>query len=588
METLVTRSKRIVKPTKIFDNSVNNTSRNMNKQKTKSKKSSEIDDSINVTVTCDGKTETSSSKEDMGFNVCNGLVDDNEGDLVNTDAKLEEMVQNSVEGREEVVREVNENEKVNEEGGKGKEHEELRTDNDSNNKTQEIEEGELEKNNNRKSFVDGSGKDEVMIETKLIDVPTEIDSNGIEIIVFDDVMIAEGSKKWEKTLCAYFVGYSMAVSELKFNLRKMWGRYGFKDIVDYSNGVYYIKFGDEKGLDTVVNNGPWMVKSKPLIVQKWDISMCLDKSEPVTIPLWVKICSVPLEAWTTKGISALASRIGKPLAMDAVSASMCKMGFGRVGFARVLVEVSAKKPLPYEIEIAYRNVDNREICRKKVKVVYDWRPPCCSHCCVFGHSALQCPKTKVEVRADDKRDSNGDKVQNNKNGNVDKDGFIPVQKKKNNIQEKVLRHNFKLNSQQSRVGVQKGNVSGRNEAQYVFQPKKKVNSENVVKEKVVKSDNLKSQGAQETPEQTPVKKAWTVHGEILSAMKRSANKYTLFELYDKSKIEDLQVLKNREIVDRFINQKENPRENVMKKWNADMIAYYKRSMEGNSTGHKEI
>ncbi|GJZ07558.1 hypothetical protein Tco_0541351 [Tanacetum coccineum] len=102
----------------------------------------------------------------------------------------------------------------------------------------------------------------------------------------------------------------------------MWNRYGFKDIVDYNNGVYFMKFSNEEGLDSVVNNGTWM---------------------------------------TTKGISALASKVGKPLVMDAVTASMCKMGVGRVGFTRVMVEVSTKKPLPYEIEVAYRNVENKEI-----------------------------------------------------------------------------------------------------------------------------------------------------------------------------------------------------------------------------------
>nr|GFA76009.1 hypothetical protein [Tanacetum cinerariifolium] len=67
-----------------------------------------------------------------------------------------------------------------------------------------------------------------------------------------------GSKRWEKTLCGYFVGYSMSVNELRYNLRRMRSRYRFKEIVDFNNGIYFIKFHSDEGLNHVVNSGPWM------------------------------------------------------------------------------------------------------------------------------------------------------------------------------------------------------------------------------------------------------------------------------------------------------------------------------------------
>ncbi|GJZ07559.1 RNA-directed DNA polymerase, eukaryota, reverse transcriptase zinc-binding domain protein [Tanacetum coccineum] len=141
-------------------------------------------------------------------------------------------------------------------------------------------------------------------------------------------------------------------------------------------------------------------------------------------------------------------------------------------------------------------------------------------------------------------DREGDRMQSNKNDKGDGEGFIPVQRKKNNIQEKVLRPNFRPNTQQFKAGVQKGNV------------------------KVM------------------LRRIW------------ANQKLGIVKLYNESEIDDLQVLKNREIVDRYINQNKNPDENVMKKWNVDMITYYKRrkaelidkgkkGMEGNSTGSQE-
>nr|GEU91542.1 leucine-rich repeat protein [Tanacetum cinerariifolium] len=49
------------------------------------------------------------------------------------------------------------------------------------------------------------------------------------------------------------------------------------------------------------------------------------------------------KAWSVKGISALASRLGKPLVMDDMTANMCHNGTGRSAYASVLVEIKASK-----------------------------------------------------------------------------------------------------------------------------------------------------------------------------------------------------------------------------------------------------
>ncbi|GJZ96928.1 zinc knuckle CX2CX4HX4C containing protein [Tanacetum coccineum] len=51
---------------------------------------------------------------------------------------------------------------------------------------------------------------------------------------------------------------------------------------------YGNRFHHERGLNYVVENGPWMVNNKPLVVQRWDINMSIDKTEPHKLPLKVK------------------------------------------------------------------------------------------------------------------------------------------------------------------------------------------------------------------------------------------------------------------------------------------------------------
>ncbi|PWA38338.1 ATPase, F1/V1/A1 complex, alpha/beta subunit, Zinc knuckle CX2CX4HX4C [Artemisia annua] len=80
----------------------------------------------------------------------------------------------------------------------------------------------------------------------------------------------------------------------------------------------------------------------------------------------------------------------KPLIMDEVTTNVCKTGMGRLGFAGVLVEISAKKQFKDVIEIAYRKKDSSTRMVKYVQVEYDWKPTRCNHCCVFRHDEVNC------------------------------------------------------------------------------------------------------------------------------------------------------------------------------------------------------
>ncbi|GJS89878.1 hypothetical protein Tco_0772514 [Tanacetum coccineum] len=89
------------------------------------------------------------------------------------------------------------------------------------------------------------------------------------------------------------------------------------------------KFRNLQGMDYVINQSPWKVNDKPLFVQNGILVL--------------------------RGISTLASRLGRPIMMDSTIASMCHKGVGRAGYARVLVEMDANKGLLEKIEIVYKD-----------------------------------------------------------------------------------------------------------------------------------------------------------------------------------------------------------------------------------------
>nr|GEV14228.1 hypothetical protein [Tanacetum cinerariifolium] len=170
-----------------------------------------------------------------------------------------------------------------------------------------------------------------------------------------DPTIDEGIKKWGLTIVGHFVGFKMSYWDIVGHLKRIWRPYQLDEIIMNEEGLYFIKFKFQDGLQSVIENGPWLVDHKPLFVQRWVAGICLEKPEPARIPLWV-------------------------------TTSMCEKGFGRASFARVLIKVEASKGIVDSVEAWYRKLNGS----MNLRVEYAWKPPLCNHCCVFGHSFKGC------------------------------------------------------------------------------------------------------------------------------------------------------------------------------------------------------
>ncbi|GKA26888.1 RNA-directed DNA polymerase, eukaryota, reverse transcriptase zinc-binding domain protein [Tanacetum coccineum] len=253
---------------------------------------------------------------------------------------------------------------------------------------------EVENNINKEQSMDTEriGNDEVVENKgeKLHDVIQESVNKGYK----------NGSLKWNLTVCGHFVGVKMPYNE---------------------------------------ENSPWMVDGRPLIVQKWNPKVSLDKPEPDKIPLWVKMFDIPLKAWNHKGISKLASSIGKPLIMDAMTASMCQFGRGRLRYARVLIEVDTKKQFKQGIDVQYRDREGNVVRTKQIRIEYSWRPPICEFCHVFGHTTKICNKRPMTGEEVEQRKQNKECTE------ISKEGFTDVKKRQthqNNFNNRVMQNNF--------------------------------------------------------------------------------------------------------------------------------------------------
>ncbi|GJX65470.1 RNA-directed DNA polymerase, eukaryota, reverse transcriptase zinc-binding domain protein [Tanacetum coccineum] len=357
---------------------------------------------------------------------------------------------------------------------------------------------------NKASYASMAKNYQSLVNNELDHIPTKIRDDGSKVVIFDEDIVDEGR-------------------------RKMWGKYGLRKITSIGNGNYVFKFNNEKGLQTVIENGVWIVNNKPMVVQKWDIDVDINKVEPDRLSICVKLVNLPLEAWTIKGLSVVASRLGKPVMMDNVTSMMYNQG--RLGYTRVLIEVDVKKGLPKSIDIQYFDKDYKMIISKTVKVLYDWKPPLCTKCSVFGHRDGNCIKHKgydrMEVNADKREHEkkNFEVVRNRRNsvGGKQKRGNPSNNNKKNhndpNRKNKGVIYRV-VNSKQSQVVPGMENKEGMNET--------------------VKSANVSPRFI------------WNVQDDILSAIKRTTNKFAVLQ-----------------------EEGSNPPLSVTGKWNKEMVEYYK-------------
>ncbi|PWA46312.1 zinc knuckle CX2CX4HX4C [Artemisia annua] len=276
--------------------------------------------------------------------------------------------------------------------------------------------------------------------------------------------------------------------------------------------------------------------------------------------------------------------------MDNVTANMCKSGRGRVGFERVLVEIDANKELPKIIEVVYKNGLNEEVGRKIVKVIYDWKPPRCSTCCVFGHNMQSCGKACNVAKKVDNVGIEKDKTEENKSG-VDEEGFKEV-----------------VNKKGGKKGMEKNSVKTIVQPKMMYQPKQKassvvqevgnkVNTKNIDKSKEsnkswkdvvgnnkdvgVKmngNENFKKDGQKGKQTNTPKT------GDKKLA---SANKYDVLGKYDVNEQGELSEIRNKDIVDKILSQRRVLVDDDMEGWNFDMVAYYKQKLAEMIDNRKE-
>lgn len=200
----------------------------------------------------------------------------------------------------------------------------------------------------------------------------ELRKSKSPIIILDETHVDD--RNWGCCLLGYFLDGRMPLALLSSTARAVWKEHG-QIKVKQLGACFLFEFQDEATKRRVLESGPYFFSRRYLVLKDWRRMLVPSTEHPSTIPAWIKIHKLPLECWTEDGFSRIASAIGKPLYVDKATERQ-----QRLDFARVCVEIDAADDHPTEIQIS---LNGESVV---VALEYQWMPPVCQICKVFGHS----------------------------------------------------------------------------------------------------------------------------------------------------------------------------------------------------------
>ncbi|KAE8729631.1 hypothetical protein F3Y22_tig00003480pilonHSYRG00012 [Hibiscus syriacus] len=157
-------------------------------------------------------------------------------------------------------------------------------------------------------------------------------NDKVSIIQPPPEVFETGTTEWKSALVGQFLGSAPNFLSLQRVIDNLWNQ-------------------ASKGFSVqVIENGPWHILNKPLILIKWKPNLQKLNFDLSRLPLWIHLFNVPLELFNREGLSYIASALGVPISMDSVTASKT-----RLEFSKVCIEVGAKEEIPKTVEVVMAN-----------------------------------------------------------------------------------------------------------------------------------------------------------------------------------------------------------------------------------------
>lgn len=160
--------------------------------------------------------------------------------------------------------------------------------------------------------------------------------NGVADIQENELYEIEEEKNYCILCC--FAGRFPRMRAI-IELTKKWGVECRFD--NLPNGFVLFWFKNEEDKQKIVDGEPYYVYGKLMSIRILPENFQLENCDLCMVPVWVRLPGLPIQCWHPLALSRIASCIGRPISMDAMTRDMRKEDY-----ARVLIEVDSSDKLP--------------------------------------------------------------------------------------------------------------------------------------------------------------------------------------------------------------------------------------------------
>lgn len=187
-------------------------------------------------------------------------------------------------------------------------------------------------------------------------------------------------KQWGYALIGYVGGRFPGIKSLREAAAKWKARV---KLHLHPSGWIIFKFQTEEERSKVVNGGPYHIFGRPLLLKEMPREFNFGDELIHQVPIWVQLPNLPIDYWTSAGLSKIGSLIGKPISSDLLTQTR-----EHLAYARIMVEIdisSDRELLPPFITLI--NTTGQEYVQK---VTYEYIPYYCDLCNGVGHNKSHC------------------------------------------------------------------------------------------------------------------------------------------------------------------------------------------------------
>lgn len=160
-------------------------------------------------------------------------------------------------------------------------------------------------------------------------------------------LVMEDVDSMEETMCHCLVGHFLGWFPGWKAVKQLTARWKAPHNMLTHNSLWLVfKFSTKELSDAVLTGRPYIAYGCPLYLKALPPCLTFQPEAQNQIPLWMQIYGLPLDCWSTFGLSKATSQIDTPLYTDRYTKARERLNYGRV-----LVEVNITKPLPTTIAI---------------------------------------------------------------------------------------------------------------------------------------------------------------------------------------------------------------------------------------------